>query len=136
MSLVIVKGSELPLATSVSDVDELVGIQAGVSKRFRRGDIIPPGVGEGSPLVSISVDVVGDDELLLAAGAIILAVSLEGSGSASVGTTSGSDNIISDSLTPGTPSVYPALGVTFAAEQVLYFTGNFTIKILVWLTGA
>lgn len=130
---VVVPVPSLPLASSVSDVDDLIGIQAGVTKRFRRGDIVATApVGESAPLVNSAVIVTGSEEIPVAAGSVIMAAILHGSGPAKIGTTTGAGNIVDEALVSGIAAVYPAIGWHFPTAGILYFTGNFNVTLLFW----
>lgn len=132
--LQLVKGSALPRATSVGASDDIFIIQAGVTKIARK-DLISAGGGGGDALNAVvSVDVSASGSAMFSAGTLISKIIALGSaGSIKVGTTMGGGEIIDDTLT-GSPFVQEAVGKYFETDGTLYFTGNFSLKILVWLT--
>jgi hypothetical protein len=130
----LVKGSALPRANSVGDTDDIFIIQAGVTKIARK-NLISSGGGGGDMLNAVvSVDVSSSGSTMFSAGTLISKIIALGSaGSIKVGTTIGGGEIIDDTLT-GDPFVQEAVGKYFETDGTLYFTGNFSLKILVWLT--
>ena len=135
MSLELIKGSLLPRATNVGDSDDLFIIQAGVTKIARKSLIGTTGGGGGDMLNSvISVDVSGSNLTVFQAGTLISKIIAIGSaGPIKVGTTLGGGEIIDDELT-GDPFVQEAVGKYFETDTSVYYTGDFSLKILIWLT--
>jgi hypothetical protein len=131
-----VKISGLDAASSFSDLDSFAVVQAGVTKE---GTIrqLADYVGQfASRTVTLIINVVASDSVTLNAGAFVSAIVITGTtGTVKVGTAAAGGQVIDDSIVTGTPLIYQAVGLFSVAPQVLYFTGTFKIRLLIWNIG-
>jgi hypothetical protein len=137
MSFDVVKGSTLPAAVNVGDSDQVIIIQAGVTKRAQKSLISSGGGGGGGDMITavVSVDVSSSGSSTFSAGTLISKIIALGSaGTIKIGTTVGGGEIVDDALSGSSPFVQEAVGKYFESDTTVYFTGNFSLKILVWIT--
>lgn len=133
-----IKISGLPAGSALSDSDLFPITQAGITKKVTAAAIqsymgLGGGSGDGTIIVQ---DVSSAGTLALDAGAFVQAIIITGStGAVKVGTTLSGGEIIDDTITTGTPLIYPSLGVFSTSSQTLHFTGTFKIRLILWAIG-
>ena len=130
-----IKISQLPAASALSDADIFPVTQAGVTKKAT-GALIRSFANAESAVTITILNVSSAGTLALEPGTFVQAIIITGStGSVKVGTTLAGGEIIDDSITTGTPLVYPASGVFFVGSQTLHFTGTFKVRVMSWQIG-
>lgn len=134
-----IKISSLPTGSAISDADLIPVTQAGVTKKVTAAAVqayVGSGGGGGGVTAATVLNISGTGSINLEAGAFVHAIIITGStGSVKVGTTVSGGEIIDDSITTGTPLIYPSLGVFSTSSQTLYFTGTFKIRLIIWNIG-
>jgi len=124
-----IKISELPVAGGVSDSDELVINQGGVTARIRK-DVLAAsfGITSGGATVSV-IEVAGSEEIVIPAGSWMIGqVFLGDAGAVKLGTTDGGGEIIDDELSGSAPLEY--LQTKFFETSIsLWLTGTFTARL-------
>lgn len=131
-----IKISGLPAGSALSDSDLIPVTQAGVTKKVTAAAVQAYVGGGGGITAATVLNISGTGSVNLDAGAFVQAIIVTGStGSVKVGTTVSGGEIIDDSITTGTPLIYPSLGVFSTSSQTLYFTGTFKIRLIIWNIG-
>lgn len=121
MSFDIVKISQLPVAGGVSDSDELVINQSGITSRIRKDTFESAlNVSAASGVVISTIEVTDAEELTATAGNLLVMIVVVGSGAVKVGTTEGGGEILDDTI-GGTHIVYNTQ-TYFVTSQTLYLT--------------
>lgn len=125
MSFEVVKISQLPIAGGVSDGDELVINQGGITSRIRKDTLEASLSVAASSGVDVStIEVTDADELTVAAGKLLIMIVVVGSGAVKVGTTEGGGEILDDTI-GGTHIVFNTQAY-FTSSTIIYLTCDST----------
>lgn len=122
-----IKISALPVAGGVSDSDELVINQGGVTARIRK-DVLAAAIATTGTNLIAEFDVEGTYEINIQPGYLLTHfVAIGSPGEVKMGTTDGGGEIIDDEIT-GTQIVY-AVPYYFNTLTTIWFTGTFSVRL-------